>query len=112
VVLGVKVNFKIKIDNQGNTGNQGGQGQGNLGNLGNMGGFDFFGGNIGSNNNTNNTNNNSNTNTNIDYKEQYKSQLQQLKDMGFTNDDLNLEMLKKTYGNVDAAVERLLNMMG
>lgn len=74
-----------------------------------MGGFDF--GNMGLNN-TGSNNSNTTTNTNVDFKEQYKSQLQQLKDMGFTNDDLNLEMLKKTYGNVDAAVERLLNMMG
>jgi hypothetical protein len=31
--------------------------------------------------------------------------------MGFTNDDLNFEVLKQTGGNVDAAVERLLNML-
>jgi hypothetical protein len=31
--------------------------------------------------------------------------------MGFLNDDLNLETLKKTGGNLDAAVERLLNLL-
>jgi len=31
--------------------------------------------------------------------------------MGFLNDDLNLEILVKTGGNVDAAVERLLTML-
>ena len=32
--------------------------------------------------------------------------------MGFTNDDANFEALAKTGGNVEAAVERLLNMLG
>jgi len=31
--------------------------------------------------------------------------------MGFYNEDLNLDMLKKTGGNIDAAVERLLNLL-
>ncbi len=30
--------------------------------------------------------------------------------MGFINDNLNFEVLSATNGNVDAAVERLLNM--
>lgn len=51
-----------------------------------------------------------NVNSNVDPKEAYKEQNQKLKDMGFTNDDLNFETLKITGGNVDAAVERLLNM--
>lgn len=46
-----------------------------------------------------------------DPKELYKDQNQQLKDMGFINDELNFQVLAKTFGNVDAAVERLLNMM-
>jgi hypothetical protein len=50
------------------------------------------------------------TNT-VDPKVEYKDQNQALKDMGFLNDDLNFEALKATYGNVDAAVERLLNML-
>ena len=39
-----------------------------------------------------------------------EEQNEKLKDMGFINDDLNFEVLAKTNGNVDAAVERLLNM--
>jgi len=31
--------------------------------------------------------------------------------MGFINDELNFQALAQTFGNVDAAVERLLNMM-
>lgn len=31
--------------------------------------------------------------------------------MGFINDDANFEALAKTGGNVEAAVERLLNML-
>jgi ubiquilin len=31
--------------------------------------------------------------------------------MGFTNENVNLEALKASGGNVEAAVERLLNMM-
>lgn len=31
--------------------------------------------------------------------------------MGFINEDANFEALKRTGGNVDAAVERLLNML-
>ena len=42
----------------------------------------------------------------------YKSQLEQLKAMGFTNENVNIEALKATGGNVDAAVDRLLNMLG
>jgi len=31
--------------------------------------------------------------------------------MGFINEDANYDALTKTMGNVDAAVERLLNML-
>ena len=41
----------------------------------------------------------------------YASQLKQLEDMGFTNKQVNLEALKATGGNVEAAVERILNML-
>lgn len=44
-------------------------------------------------------------------KELYKDQNKQLKDMGFINEELNFQVLAQTFGNVDAAVERLLNMM-
>jgi len=39
-------------------------------------------------------------------------QEEQLQAMGFLNKDLNLQVLVETHGNVNAAVERLLNMMG
>jgi ubiquilin len=32
--------------------------------------------------------------------------------MGFTNKNVNIEALKATGGNVEAAIERLLNMLG
>lgn len=48
---------------------------------------------------------------NQNYDELYKEQLKNLSDMGFTNKDLNIEVLKQCYGNVDAAVEKLLNML-
>jgi len=69
-----------------------------VGNLGgnNLGGLQF---------NMNNLNN-------VNPREAYKDQNEKLKDMGFTNDDLNFDALAKTGGNVDAAVERLLNMLG
>ena len=47
----------------------------------------------------------------VDPKVAYKEQNQQLKDMGFINEELNFQVLEKTMGNVDAAVERLLGMM-
>ena len=30
--------------------------------------------------------------------------------MGFTNESVNIDVLKACYGNVDAAVERLINL--
>ena len=44
--------------------------------------------------------------------ERYKTQLEQLQGMGFLNKEVNLQALQATSGNVEAAVERLLNMMG
>jgi len=35
-----------------------------------------------------------------------------LKDMGFTNEDVNIDVLKKSGGNLDIAVEKLLNLLG
>jgi ubiquilin len=35
-----------------------------------------------------------------------------MNDMGFVNEETNLEALKATGGNVQAAIERLLNMLG
>ena len=47
---------------------------------------------------------------NQNYEELYKDQLKNLESMGFTNKDLNIDILKQCYGNVDAAVEKLLNL--
>lgn len=57
------------------------------------------------------TNLDNNVNNSVDIKEKYKEQNQKLKEMGFINEDLNFQTLEKTMGNVDAAVERLLNML-
>ena len=57
-------------------------------------------------------NTNTNVNSNVDPKELYKDQLAKLKDMGFTNDDLNIDVLKQSGGNVDVAVEKLLVLLG
>ena len=80
------------------------------------------------NNNDNNSNNNNgssgnaekfsnigindNNDANVDYKEKYKEQLVQMKDMGFVNEETNIQVLKQRSGNVQFAVERLLNMLG
>ena len=50
-------------------------------------------------------------NVNVDYKALYGTQLSQMKEMGFVNEEVNLEALKVTNGNVNAAVERILNMI-
>lgn len=47
-----------------------------------------------------------------DLKQKYASEIQQLKDMGFCNEDTNATVLQQTNGNVEAAVERLLSMLG
>lgn len=41
-------------------------------------------------------------------EERYRSQLEQLAAMGFINRDANLQALIATFGDVNAAVERLL----
>lgn len=47
-----------------------------------------------------------------DPQEAFREQLQQLRDMGFINTEANLAALQATGGNVNAAVERLLNQLG
>ena len=42
-------------------------------------------------------------------KEKYKGQIAQLKEMGFDNEDDDIQALEKTNGNVEAAVERLVS---
>ena len=44
---------------------------------------------------------------NIDYKEEYKDQLSQLKDMGFNNEENNIQALKESNGNINNAIEKL-----
>jgi len=45
-------------------------------------------------------------------REQFATQLQAMKDMGFINEEANLNALRATGGNVNAAVERLLSILG
>ena len=55
---------------------------------------------------------NDNNDPNVDYKEKYKDQLAQMKEMGFVNEETNIQMLKQCNGNVQFAIERMLNMLG
>ena len=80
-----------------------------LGGLGGLGGFDGMGNMGDMSNNSGNTGTNDN---NVDYREKYKDQLAQLKDMGFINEETNIQVLKQCSGNVQFAIERLLNMLG
>ena len=56
-------------------------------------------------------NTNNNPQDNVDPKEKYKDQLAQLKDMGFINEEANIQVLKQCDGNVQFAIEKLLNML-
>ena len=47
---------------------------------------------------------------NSDYKEKYKNELIQLNNMGYTDDDVNIQALKLNGGNVQYAIELLVNM--
>ncbi len=47
----------------------------------------------------------------VDPKVKYAAQLEKMKEMGFTNEEVNLEALKATNGNIEAAVERILSML-
>lgn len=42
----------------------------------------------------------------------YAAQLEAMKGMGFINEETNIEVLKQTNGNVEAAIDRLLGMLG
>ena len=52
----------------------------------------------------------SNPNQPANYEELYKNQLESLTSMGFGNKELNIEILKECYGNVEAAIEKLLSL--
>jgi len=43
----------------------------------------------------------------IDYKEKYKTQLSQLKDMGFINEESNIQALKQSNGDINNALKKL-----
>ena len=51
-------------------------------------------------------------NSNLPPEERFKEQLKSLNDMGFVNKEVNIEALTATGGNVEAAVERILAMIG
>lgn len=42
-------------------------------------------------------------------EQRYSAQLEQLANMGFLNREANLQALIATFGDVNAAIERLLN---
>ena len=60
-------------------------------------------------NNSLNNNNNLNLMTQDQLKEKYKDQIGKIKDMGFDNEEDIINALKKTNGNIDAAIERLIS---
>jgi len=66
--------------------------------------------NINSFNNINieNKDNFKNSRINIDFKEKYKDQLSQLKSMGFSNEEINIQALNKTNGNIENAIDKIL----
>ena len=44
----------------------------------------------------------------IDYKEKYKEELSKLYNMGFTNEETNIQALKQFHGNIENAINKLL----
>lgn len=48
--------------------------------------------------------------SNLKPEDKYKEQLAKLNEMGFTNKDLNIQVLNQCMGNVDLAVEKLLSL--
>ena len=60
------------------------------------------------NNNTGNKEKFRNSGISIDYKEKYKEQLSQLKNMGFTNEEANIQALKQFNGNIDNVLGKFL----
>ena len=52
------------------------------------------------NNNIGNNGNFINNEIKIDYKEKYKEELSKLKNMGFTNEEANIQALKQFNGNI------------
>lgn len=75
-------------------------GMGGVGGMGGMGGFGGLG-QFGAG-----------ANSNQPPEERFKDQLIALNDMGFVNKEVNIQALTATGGNVEAAVERILAMIG
>lgn len=48
--------------------------------------------------------------SNLPPEEEFKEQLKKLEEMGFTNKDLNITVLRQCYGNAELAIDRLLGM--
>jgi ubiquilin len=90
--------MQMAMSHMGGMGGMGGMGLGGLGGMGGMGGLGGMGGFMP-------------PQPAGDPKEIYKSQLEQLATMGFTNESVNIDILKQTGGNVEAAVERLLSIL-
>jgi len=60
-------------------------------------------------NNTGNKENLGSNEINLDYKEKFKEQLSQLKNMGFINEETNIQVLKQSNGIIDDdALDNLL----
>jgi len=45
----------------------------------------------------------------INYRELYAEQLQTLREIGFYDEDINIEVLKKTKGNIEVAMNLVLD---
>jgi ubiquilin len=48
----------------------------------------------------------------VNYEEKYKEQLKTMEEMGFINNEANLKALIATAGNVELAIERMINLLG
>ena len=114
-------NYTNDINNTNNTTNTNNS---NFSPFGNMGMFPFPMGNplmnplnpfmFGQNNlfrQGNGPNNSTGGETTEQLKERYKEKIAQIKDMGFDNEENIINALKKTNGNVDAAIERLISRL-
>jgi len=47
-----------------------------------------------------------------DIKEKYKNELDQLNDMGYSDEEINIQVLKECSGNLQYAIEKLINLSG
>jgi ubiquilin len=109
--LGLNMNNNMNNNNWANTGNPFGMYGMPMGNPFMMNPLlNLYGGGFGNNFNNNNNNNFNNLNmTQEQLKEKYKDQISKIKDMGFGNEEEIINALKKTNGNIDAAIERMIN---